>query len=404
MIHTFELSKEISLETFEIIVSRKELGLRWDKSKSTFNTTRFSDNGIPMIYLRKEADKSNPKFKHCMIYLSINSGKMFHGDPHYGNNTNTFTPSFMDAIMQNIFEVLPWLEKIPQARTAISFDMLKEDISLYEKWKALHKAWMEENAFTLNRLDYCMDIYFNVKEYESLLKRGYPIKSRQYIRINIYNKAKEISDRGIETRHDSDYEFLRLEVQANKGYLEYLLKKLKNESISGYSDSQARQLEFLASPEIEEEVLTHYIGEITGTGLYVSKETAKKIIDNSNSFSFEAKQKMYLIIEEITKRHGISKLLQLVDSGKVTQYGKRRTVEQYLRNIHSLGINPVTLSSRMTGEMMTLNYGGNIVKVLLNLVDIIKFLENTVKEERMNGPTVTEDDLRETDKIGMNSN
>ena len=400
MIHTFELSKEISKQQYEQIIS--QIPMKWYNNR--FGTDQFKEQGISFISLRKVSDKTKPQIIHHMIYLAINPGMISGNDPYYSTNINSFSPATIEGIYCRIFDIIPCLEEYPEARN-IMIQELKQvrfSDSHYMKWYLLHKAWYFKNSFTASRIDYAFDIFTNAHEYQTLIQQGWKIKSNDYLRFNIYNKKQHIEDKELPYNSENNYDFLRFELQAKSDKLYHILKKLKLNEISGYSDSQGRELEYLISPEIEENLLIYYISRITGTGTYVTKDVAYETIDRS-SYSEDVKAKMKSVIDEVSKRHGIAKLLDAVKKGTVTHLGKTRTVEKYLRDIEKMGINPVTISSRMNVPALNImNNSGRIIgsgKVLPNLVDVVKAYCRDVKEEKRSGPTLTEDDLIEIDRI-----
>ncbi len=81
MIHTLELSREISYDTYQKIKKEYNIG-KWNA------TTMFEEQGIPMVKLRVEKGTvSDGHGRQCdktyyMIYLSINHVKMIDHDPH----------------------------------------------------------------------------------------------------------------------------------------------------------------------------------------------------------------------------------------------------------------------------------------------------------------------------------
>lgn len=42
-----------------------------------------------------------------------------------------------------------------------------------------------------------------------------------------------------------------------------------------------RELEYLISPEVKQDILIYYVNRLTGTGLYVTYDRAMKMIDES---------------------------------------------------------------------------------------------------------------------------
>lgn len=335
MIHTLELSREISKDTFEQIISNCNKNKRWDKS--SFTTTMFTEQGIPMVRLRKEkgtvSDGHGKQYRktYYMIYISINPGQMNDDDLHLSTPTLMYAPSFIEAIYRKIVDTIPCLDECPEVRIALDKEraLLQGRDIHFEKMIRLADTWFEKNAFKAHRIDYCVDIYRYPLEYLTLINQGYGIRQRQCMRMNIYRKETQLQERNLPHNPDENYNFLRIEVQTNKEKLNNTLAKWEKEQQIGYSESQERELQFLITPEIEEYILKEYIKEITGTGMYVSYDLARELI-NDSTHSEQVKEKMKAVINAVNKRHGIAKVLELARRGKLPELGKESTVKTYL--------------------------------------------------------------------------
>lgn len=121
MVHTFELSKSISKDSYEKIISL--LNMRW--YKNIFATRDYAERGFQPIRLYKMKnemfksgqdaedkydDNENPLMYLYMISLSISTAKMFEGsaDPHLSQNILNFTPDYVRAVYHKIFELIPF--------------------------------------------------------------------------------------------------------------------------------------------------------------------------------------------------------------------------------------------------------------------------------------------------------
>lgn len=408
MIHTLELSREISKDTFEQIISI--YNMRWDKS--SFTTTMFENQGIPMVRLRKEkgnySDGHGRRYSktHYMIYLSINPGQMNDNDPHLSTPTLIYAPSFIEAIYRKIIDTIPCLDECPEVRMALDKEraLLQGRDIHYEKMIRLADTWFEKNAFKAHRIDYCFDLKYFPHEYLALLNQGYGLRQRNCMRMNVYNKAKELQDRNLPHNPNENYDFLRIEVQANKEKLYNTLFKWEEEQLTGYSESQTRELQFLITPEIEEYILKVYIEEIAGTGIYVSYGLAMEVIEDS-SYSEQVKEKMKAIVKAVNERHGIAKVLELARKNQLPELGKESTVKTYLGYIHGLGINPVTISERadiptVTFENHTTHAASYKGKALYSLLDIVDGYISELKEQHQGDFHLTEADFEAIDKLG----
>ena len=107
MVHTFELSKAISRDTFNEII--RSLKLRY--YRYYWFTTAYSDKGFAAIRLYKfkrkeiktEVQEDNDFTHYYMISLSINTANMFSGyqDPHIPQSILSFTPDHVYKIIQS---------------------------------------------------------------------------------------------------------------------------------------------------------------------------------------------------------------------------------------------------------------------------------------------------------------
>ena len=153
---------------------------------------------------------------------------------------------------------------------------------------------------------------------------------------------------------------------------------------------KSRDFHKMPIPEYEAEILTYYVNQLTGLGLYVTYDNARKIIDKSNHTS-RKKQKLKRLLYLIAKNHGTKKLLDKVENGTITELGKLSTVLTDIRDIQKMGINPVTISRNMqksipNSELINAITGDSIPAcILLNLVDIINAYNQQIKEEHQQG-------------------
>ena len=213
------------------------------------------------------------------------------------------------------------------------------------------------------------------------------------LNINIYHKQTELEKRQLAITPDTDYDFLRIEVQVKKRKLNTLVKKF---------GLMGRELQYLVTPEVERYVLEYYVNRLTGKGLYLTYDRAMNIIDNSG-YTKNKKERLKKVIEAVAKKHGISKLLEQVENGKIADLEKLKTVKGYLKEIEKLGINPVTISARMNVPKQTLkNQSGSkdlSEKILFNLVDILSAYGDQIEYYQKHGVPVTDEDLKEIDKL-----
>lgn len=319
MVHTFELLKMISKEMFEEIINQ----LNWTYYKTGFFfSTKYAEQGFSVISLHrftknrennKQQQNTNPDnvFYLYMIKITVNLGAMFGDSGYRSNDILMFKRSFIDVIYCNIYDFLPCLEERREYR--------QTDIHNYSEYK--YRLWKEVNTFTLNRIDFTFDLKHYAKQYMTLINRGYTIRDTRFkksyyndddvsenitviidddgepdieytaelpddyiadtdyiyykaksLNINIYNKAEQLKRKYQTVDNVNDYDFLRFEVQVKKEKLKTLVKKFK---------LKGRELEYVATPQIEDYVLNEYLKKLTGTGSYMTQEQAFQIIDGS---------------------------------------------------------------------------------------------------------------------------
>ena len=423
MIHTLELSKMISKKTFDNIIAL----LNIPSYKRCWLTVDYKDKGLTVIRLYKfkrkevktQVNDDTDLTHYYMICISVNTGVMFGGDNHLSNNLIHFTPDFVRAIYEKIFDIIPCMEQVKAYRYTNT------------------PLWFEVNAFKAHRIDFCFDLKTMHQEYLTLIDRGYSLRKNTFertyfddteilsvikddepdvpdvdtmgiipstdvtyayfkskgVNINIYLKEREIIKEQISLNPELDYDFLRIEVQAKKTKLNAVVSKFK---------LKGRELHYLATPEVEHYILNSYVTALTGTGMYVTLKTAHKIIEES-SYTQPKKERLAKVIEAVSSKHGIAKLLEQVENGVVTDLGSLRRVKSYLKEIQKdLGINPVTISTtaKVPKQSLTNLTGGNDIKeiALPNLTDILQAYKQQLEQEQQQGMSVTQEFLEQINK------
>lgn len=434
MIHTFELSKMISKAIFEEIQQQ----LSWDfYRKGIFLTMKYADYGFSAVRLYRFKDKKYKELQQqnntqdeeymymYMVAITINIGLMFGKNGYYSNDILSFTPDFVKAIYSKIYAFFPCIEQGEEYRTSN------------------YRLWCEINAFKLRRIDFAFDLKTYADQYMTLINRGYSVRGKTYQRtyfdndtvlleeqeddepdvsdieeciadvdsqyksdvdyiyykgkslnINVYNKAEQLSREQQPVENIDDYDYLRIEIQVKKNKLNAIVSKF---------GLKGRELQYLATPQVEDYVLNSYVKALTGAGMYVTQQQAFQIIDGSE-YTNKKKQRLKATIKAITDKHGIAKVLEQIENGKITDLGKLPTVRTYLREIQEMGINPVTISARMNIPKTlatAVDDSSNAIKLtaLPNLLDILKAYKEQIENDQKNGMTYTEEDLARIDKI-----
>lgn len=248
-----------------------------------------------------------------MVVFAVNTGVMFGGDGYLSNNVLSFTPDFAKAIYDKIFEQFPELELYPEYR-----EQGYKELWNTGKSPEILKMYYDLNSFKLRRIDYTFDILTSSEQYMQLLEWGKSIRrksfERQYfddevddlieedvddlieddepdfddiqelldeyssdtkyiyiksnsVNINIYLKGEQFKKEKLISPYNTSYNFLRIEFQIKKSKLNALNQKY---GISG------RTFHKMPIPEYEAEILSYYIQQLTGSGLYVTHDRAKK--------------------------------------------------------------------------------------------------------------------------------
>lgn len=434
MVHTFELSKMISKAMFEEIQQQ----LSWDYyKKGFFLTMKYAEYGFSAIRLYRFKDKKYKELQQIkniqdeeymymnMVAITINIGLMFGKNGYHANDILSFTPDFVNAIYSKIYGFFPCLEQGEEYRTSN------------------YRLWHDINAFKLRRIDFAFDLKTYADQYMTLINRGYSVRGKTYERtyfdndtalleeqaddepnvadieecvsdingqyksdvdyiyykgkslnINVYNKAEQLKREQQPVDNIDDYDYIRVEVQVKKNKLNAIVSKF---------GLKGRELQYLATPQVEEYVLNSYVKALTGAGLYVTQQQAFQIIDDSD-YSNRKKQRLKATVKAITDKHGIAKVLEQIESGKITDLGKLPTVKTYLREIQNMGINPVTISARMNvpKTQATAVTGDSVVgklTALPNLLDVLKSYQEQLAEEQQQGVTLTNEDFEQIDKL-----
>lgn len=367
VIHTVELTRIISKEQYEQIAN--SLHMAWYGNKKLYISTQYASLGFPVIRLYKiKKTYKNESYHHIfyMIAITVNIQTMLDCDPNKSISLELFVDIIYKSIYSEIFKLMPCLEFKKRLSFEEMSELAKKDINaFYEE----ERQWSVVNGFKVSRIDFSFDFWYMPKEYLALLNKGYCLRKNAYehicynnenmlndilddepdipdieeetqnimfanpnniyykcksLNVNIYHKATELKDSYPNVYiDDKEYNFLRIEIQAKKNKLNAIVRKFGLES---------RQLHCLAIPEVWNYLLESYMKMLAGTGHYVTYNRAMDII-NRSSYTERKKKRLKDVIKAVSKKHGIAKLLEQVEQGKVTDLGKLDTVKQYLRDI-----------------------------------------------------------------------
>lgn len=241
---------------------------------------------------------------YYMICISINTGLMFGKNAYTSNNLLTFRTDFVKAVYYHIFDLIPCMEQAKQYHDS-NFVF-----------------WFEVNAFKAHRIDFCFDLKTMYQEYIKLINKGYSLREMVYKR-NYYNDEEITKIQG-----DDDHDIPDVETIAPE------LKR--------------RELQYILTPEVENYISKSYVKALTGTGGYVTWDKARTVI-NQSKYKRPKRDKLIKLVETISSKHGIAKVLEQVENGTITEFGSLKKVKSYLKEIQTeFNINPVTISQTMT--------------------------------------------------------
>ena len=326
-------------------------------------------------------------------------------------NNRICTLSEVEVFSEMVTAPTPYVQKILHHWfTDESIQILSiPTISDRAKMTVINSSLSLLNLFKVRRIDYALDILTDYKDiYMKLLAQGMLplnmkkkhkvyygfddkgdsiIQSKQAktksVSINFYDKEKEMIDKG-EVIFPEDYQqihdTLRLEIQVQRRRINYLINK-KDSTV------EERLLKDVMDIAVEEKELSYYFSKVIGGGLYFTYSNAIKLIQNKK-FKADKELRLCKVIKYVAKYHGISKFLDKVKDGTITDCGKLSTVQNYIRELQNMGINPVTISRRDESVMkkITPTYQvsniGNYVHGVDYLLNPSIYLEMQLQKEQ----------------------
>lgn len=235
--------------------------------------------------------------------------------------------------------------------------------------------------YSLKRIDYNLDIYTEYKEILlHLVSMGYGMKEKvkkdekgkkkekgdpvkvyknevtgkiesYYIElpsyhINIYDKyAKLVKDNEQDGVEEITKYLLRFEVQLLRKRLSYEVDR----NVQGI-EGMTRELKYFLTYDLEHKIMDYFLQRIIGKGNYYTYTSACKIVENSN-LKKGMKEKLCRVLEHVAECGSIRDFLKCVDNGKITDCKKLNTAKNYLKILHKMNVNPVTISSDMQKQM-----------------------------------------------------
>ncbi len=380
MLHTVQLRRFLTKEIFESILRDKQYEFRYQKGKGYF-TDQYVDIGINIIKIKKY---SRPEVTYYYIdfiinlNLFINANDISEGEIRQYRNTalhgNVINSVLIYSMYAELLKIFPLLNMSDSTRDCI-ITIENEPVL---KWEVDNHY-----AFYLYEIDYLYDIPSPfVKTYIKLLNYGHQpsrIKRIKHeheegednlyelngsIKINTYDKEREILERFGDEEDAKKHQVLRVEVGLKKRKLSTLVSQDK------YSKLEERTLFDFADIDIGYEMVTKYMRQRCYRGDYYDYNTAMLIIDSNDKLKPSMKMKLKAVLEGVKNYHGVDKYIEhAVADGK-----KEATIKGYIKRLEELGINPITISKR-DKDAYPLPNGGRFLPSILTMIDIIYGIE-----------------------------
>ncbi|MFD1447950.1 phage/plasmid replication domain-containing protein [Oceanobacillus profundus] len=334
MIHTFELLIYVSGEDIQLLFSK--YGIRVNKYR----------------YIRAAIEELNKKLKNVFPAYAI---------------VRTREHEHLDGIWYLKF-------KVDAVKVLNRGTIKEEDYELIEldirKFLTRHFGLDYFDYHTLTRIDYRIDVEVLNPQHRELLFRlleklavkfaykekikygkdenGKPLKyeTSQYHKcmsteLIIYSKEDERIAKG-EQIQPYDKNIVRYELRLKNSHL----NSMKREDKGG--KGRPKQLKTYFSNQLMEEYMKKHVIPIVHTGDFYKINEAEKIIANS-SFSKRKKESLRKFLITISKGNIDTPLKKTKEEGGIS----KPTHRQYLRDLASLGINPILIPKNFSTENYT---------------------------------------------------
>ena len=313
MVHTFMISHRIlSAKVFNEIYKELEeiTGAKPRKIKDIYVTEALKDKGFTHIILTNK--KIDSKYKYNFMQITI------------------------------IMNPLKLLE-------VSKLELLKEDQveelndRFYSEIIKIHHSLPRLEYWGANRIDYAVNINTPyVKEYIRLFQRGDKPTgfkdtkqldgslyiSNDSVTINFYDMENERLWNGF--NKDGAKNLLRLEIQC---------KTSKTNTIKTKYEFDSKHLGNYLRTDISRNQLQYYYNKVIGQGDYYTLSEAIRIVKESK-YTLATKNKIIAVLKDVSIHRSIWK------AREKSQYNSS-CFNRYLKQIRALGVNPVTIPSRL---------------------------------------------------------
>jgi len=366
MIHTMNLTKEISYHEFHVLhnilyINCKNANKKIYKEPPTEKKSEltvcelYSQRGI-IIKLGK-----NEHAKYAYIELRIN--------PKRTIDTNNLIEVTKETDISNILSEFEMLLKPIQRQFILDLVEKKVIESPYKfemlKGRAGDVVDLTDlGSYQVRRIDYCINVKTKLADtYMKLIRQGdvpprfimkmnnnsITGKSKRYkdsmylhtksrdIKINFYNKEKEVESKW------SNYKDYQIKEATDMLRFEIQCSGAKVNNMKANYKLQSKSLGMFAYNQIALEVVNKYYNAVVGKEDYVTLQSARQCVIFSDLFTNTEKKRMIDVLELINQKRSIYEArIAYVKERKGSEDAKK-AFNQVLRRIRMLYINPVTI-------------------------------------------------------------
>lgn len=391
MMHTVQLRTFLPKEIWEAIRTDKRYEFRYQKGKGYF-TTKYVDLGLNEVKMTKY---SNGEVTHYYMDFLVNLNLFFYSDTLIGEDINRYRNTPLQGNMIGAMHIYSlYAEIIKRFPLLNKCEYSLEDIDgMHNKprWELVEK-WQTDNhyAFYLSEIDYTYDIPLPFADtYLKVLNCGHqPANSKRIrheheygednlyekngsIKINTYDKKRELMERYGDKKNAQRHQVLRVEVALKRRNLSNLVRRDK------YSNLEERTLFDFVDIDTGYEMVSKYMHQRCYRGDFYDYQTAMNMIDSNNSIKPNMKTKLKAVLNGVQYYHGVDKFIEKYVEGG----GKEETVKSHISRLEDLGINPVTISRRDKGGF-PLPGGGRVLPSIFTMIDKM----HTIEKDNKNHP------------------
>lgn len=393
MIHTVQLRRFLPKEVYEAVRIDKKYEFRYQKGKGYF-TTKYIDLGLNEVKMTKY---SNGVVTYYYMDFIVNLNLFFYADDLSGEDINRYRNTPLQGNMigamhiyglyAEIIKIFPLLNKCEYSLEDIDVKNNGSNWGLVEKWQSDNHY-----AFSLSEIDYTYDMplpfvdtYLKVLNYSHQPTSTNRIRhNHEYgednlyeingsIKINTYDKERELMERFGDSANAQRHQVLRVEVGLKRRKLSYLVRQDK------YPNIEERTLFDFVDIDTGYEMVSKYMHQRCYRGDIYDYQTAVNMVDNNKSIKTNMKTKLKAVLYGVQYHRGVDKFIKnYVEVG-----GNEETVKSHIKRLEDLGINPVTISRRDKSGF-PLPDGGRVLPSIFTMIDKMHAIEKDNKEHPEN--------------------